>query len=83
MSKHFSEGLKLGELLEIWMVLRQVWHAIRSNMTATQAFTDLDKALALEPANESVKNEILELEMSSNQQRLKHRSKNIVSPSIL
>ncbi|KAI9568341.1 hypothetical protein HD554DRAFT_2172422 [Boletus coccyginus] len=42
------------------------------------ARADLDKALASEPTNESVKNEILELEKISQQQKVKQRSKNIV-----
>lgn len=80
MSKHSSEGLKPGELLETWLMLKQVWNDIKSKSTIAHSFTDLDKALALEPANESVKNEILELEKLSSQQKLKQRSKYIVSP---
>ncbi|KAF8440949.1 hypothetical protein L210DRAFT_3447895 [Boletus edulis BED1] len=41
------------------------------------ARADLDRALVLEPANESVKSEILELEKISQQQKLKQRSKYI------
>lgn len=60
------------------MTLRQVWNDVKSKLIVAHSSADLDKALVLEPTNESVKNEILELEKLSQQQKLKQRSKYIV-----
>ena len=49
----------------------------------THPVADLDKALVLEPANESIKNEMIELAKLSEQQKLKQRPKHTVSPLLL
>ena len=79
MLKHFSEGAKRGELLGTWTMQGQVWSDVLNQNRHSLIRLDLDRALALEPTDKSVKDEILELDKISQQQEPKQRSKSIVS----